>query len=140
MTEERQFLKEAAVGLLGAVAKEHPLGHQASKAARFLLKSRHGIDVEIMFEKNGGSPPNLWCLEKAAGAALTGKLRAKLLPAHLLRTSSGPDGKPQYGRHSSLEQMDQLGDTDLVRFAPESLAELGEIIDRLRNVSASELL
>lgn len=140
MTEESQFLKEAAVGLLAAIAKEHPLGHQPSKAARFVLTSRHGVDVEVMFEKDDGSRPNLWCLEKAAGAALIGKLRPSLKPARLLRASLGSGGKAQYGRHSSLEHMNQLGDADLVCFSLRSVTELGEIIDRLRSVSAADLL
>jgi hypothetical protein len=140
MIEDRQFIKDAAAALLGAIAQEHPLGHQSSKAARFVLTSRHGVNVEVMFEKNDGSPPNLWCLEKAAGAALIARLRPRLSQARLLRTSLGPDGKPQYGRHSSLERMAQLGDANLVCFAPQSLAEFGEIIDRLRSVSAADLL
>ena len=140
MTNERQFLRASALGLLGAVAQEHPLSHQSSKAARFILTSRHGVDVEVMFEKDDRSPPNLWCLEKAAGAALIGKLGPRSSPARLLRTTLGSDGKPQYGRHSSLERMEQLGDADLVCFSPQSLAELGEIIDRLRSVAAADLL
>lgn len=140
MTEDRQFLKTAAIGLLGAIAMEHPLGHQHSKATRFILTSRRGVDIEIMFEKDDRRPPNLWCLEKAAGTALIGKLQPTLSPARLLRTSIGPDGKLRYGRHSSLERMEQLGDADLACFTLRSLTELGEIIDRLRSVSAAELL
>ncbi|WP_338929205.1 hypothetical protein WDZ11_22180 (plasmid) [Roseomonas mucosa] len=75
--EDRQFLKDGAVGLLTAIAEEHPLGHQPSKAARFVLTSRHGVKVEIMFEKNMTSPPNLWCLEKAASPALIARLKPK---------------------------------------------------------------
>lgn len=138
--EDRQLLKDGAVGLLTALAEEHPLGHQPSKAARFVLTSRHGIKVEIMFEKNMKSPPNLWCLEKAAGSALIARLKPKPSPASKLRSSRGPDGEVQYGRHSSLERMNQLGDADLVCFAPESFAEIGEIMDRLRSVTASDLL
>jgi hypothetical protein len=138
--DDRQLLKEGAVGLLTAIAEEHSLGHQSSKAARFVLTLHHGLKVEIMFEKNMTSPPNLWCLEKAAGPALIAKLKPKPSPASKLRTSHGPDGKVQYGRHSSLERMDQLGEADLVCFAPESFTEIGEIIDRLRSVTASDLL
>jgi len=138
--EDRQLLKDGAVGLLTAIAEEHPLGHQPSKAARFVLTSRHDVRVEIMFEKNMTVPPNLWCLEKAAGPALIARLKPKPSPASKLRTSRGPDGKVQYGRHSSLERMDQLGDADLVCFAPESFAEVGEIIDRLRSVTASDII
>ena len=138
--EDRQLLKDGAVALLTAIAEDHPLGHQSSKAARFVLTSRHGVKVEIMFEKNMTSPPNLWCLEKAAGRALIARLKRKLSPASELRTSYGPDGEVQYGRHSSLERMDQLGEADLVCFVPESFAEIGEIVDRLRSVTASDLL
>lgn len=140
MTEERQFIKDAAMGLLTAVANEHPLGHQPSKAARFILTSRHGVGVEIMFEKNDRSPSNLWCLEKAAGAALAGKLGPRPSPAGRLRTEIDADGKALYGRHSALERMGQLGDADLMCFAPRSLTELGEIIDRLRSITAADLL
>jgi len=140
MTGDRQFIKDAAVALLGAIAKEPTLGHQAVKAARFVLTSRPGVDVEIMFDKNPKRPPNLWCLEKAAGAMLIGMLRPKRSPASLLRKRIGKDGKAEYGRHSALEPMAQLGDADLVCFAPQSLADLGAIIDRLRSVTAADLL
>jgi hypothetical protein len=138
--EDRQLLKSGAVGLLTAIAEEHPLGHQPSKAARFIITSRHGVKVEIMFEKNMTVPPNLWCLEKAAGPALIARLKPKPSPVSKLRTSRGPDGKVQYGRHSPFERMDQLGEADLVCFAPGSFIEIGEIIDRLRSVTASDLL
>ena len=138
--EDRQLLKDGAVGLLTALAEEHPLRHQPTKAARFVLTSRHDVKIEIMFEKNMASPPNLWCLEKAAGPALIARLKPKPSPAIKLRTSYGPDGKVRYGRHSSLERMDQLGEADLVCFAPDSFAEIGEIIDHLRSVTASDLL
>ena len=137
--EDRQLLKDGAVGLLMAIAEEHPFGHQPSKAARFVFTSCHGVKVEIMFEKNMANPPNLWCLEKAAGPALIARLKPKPSPASKLRTSYGPDGKVQYGRHRSLERMEQLGEADLVCFAPDSFAEIGEIIDRLRSVTASDL-
>jgi hypothetical protein len=140
MSEDSQFIKDAVMGLLSKIAEKHPQGHQSSKAARFVLTSRHGVDVEIMFEKNDSSPPNLWCLEKAAGPTLIGRLDPRRSPAHRLRTTVGRSGKPKYGRHSALERMNQLGGADLVCFAPKSIAELGEIIDRLRSVTAADLL
>jgi hypothetical protein len=139
MSEDRQFLKDAAFAMLGAIARKHPLGHQASKAARFILTSRHGAEVEIMFEKNPESPPNFWCLDKAAGAALIARLSPRASPARLLRTARGSDGMPHYGRHSSRERMPQLGEADLVCFALRSLTELGEITDRLRSITPSDL-
>ncbi len=139
MSDDRQLLKDAAFALLGAIAREHPLGHQASKAARFILTSQHGAEVEIMFEKNPESPPNFWCLEKAAGPALIARLSPRASPARSLRTARGSDGMPRYGRHSSLERMPQLGEADLVCFAVHSLTELGEITDRLRSTAPSDL-
>jgi hypothetical protein len=51
----------------------------------------------------------------------------------------GKDGEPLYGRHSALQKMPQLGQADLVCFVPNSVAELGQIIDRLRDVGAGDL-
>lgn len=140
MTEEQKFLKAAAMGLLAAVAEEHPKGHQRRDGARFVLTSKFGADVEIMFEKDDKHPPNLWCLEKAAGAALIRKFRPTPKPASALWTSIGSDGKPEYGRHSALKPMPQLREADLVYFTLRSLGELGEIIDRLRSITAADLV
>lgn len=72
-------IKRAILRLLDAVSDEHPLGHQPSKAARYVLLSRHAARVEIMFEKNADSPLNLWCRESAAGAALVAASTAATL-------------------------------------------------------------
>jgi len=96
--------------------------------------------VEIMLEKNAESPMNLWCLQSAAGTDLIRDLKPKLSLSAKLRTSYGKNGKLQYGRHSALEKMDQLGEADLVCFAPETLRQLGQIIDRLQSVRPIDLL
>lgn len=139
MTDDRPFLKHAIPRLLDTVAGEHSLGHQPSKAVRCIFTSRDGTLVEIMFQKDEGSPPNIWCHAGAAGEALIAPMSPRRSPASGLWTKRGKDGKPRYERHSALEDMPQLGDADLVRFTPENLAQVGQIIDRLRGVTASDL-
>lgn len=139
MTVDRELLKRAAVGLLDAVAVEHGLGHQSSKANRYVLTSRDGTEVELMFEKNESSPANIWCLQSAAGTSLVSKLEPKSSPASKLRSETGKDGKLSYARHSALEHISQLGEADLVCFAPKTLQEFGQIIDRLLSVTRSDI-
>jgi hypothetical protein len=140
MTADRPFLKAATLGVLNAVAQEQSPGHQDSKAGRYVLTSRSGVSVEVMFEKNDSAPPNLWCLERAAGEALIAALAPRPSPASDLRTKRGKNGDLLYGRHSALEKMPQLGEADLVCFALSSLTELGQVIDRLRSVTAADLV
>lgn len=139
MSADRSLMKLAAVGLLDAIGVEHELGHQSSKANRYILTSRDDTRIEIMIEKNEDSPLNLWCLQSAAGATLIVDLKPKVSPAAKLRRKRGKDGELLYGRHSALENMQQLGEADLICFAPETLQEFGQIIDRLRNVTALDL-
>ena len=139
MTAQRALLKRAALGLLDAVAEEHPLGLQTSKAARFIMVSDDGARVEIMFEKHDDSPPNLWCLERAAGPSIIAARDPRRSPASGLWTKRGKDGELLYGRHSALKEMPQLGEADLVCFTPETVAEIGQIIDRLSRVSRDDL-
>jgi hypothetical protein len=50
--------------------------------------------------------------------------------------SRGKSGELNYGRHSALEKMPQLGEADLVYLKPKSLAEVGQIIDAMFAASA----
>ncbi|MDH7639484.1 hypothetical protein [Sphingomonas oryzagri] len=136
---DRVILKQAAIALFESVAREHPRGHQASKAARYIVTAGDGAEVEVMLEKNDGRPPNLWCSERAAGATLIAALKPKPSPAAQLHTKPASNGGTSYGRHSALQHMDQLGNADLVCFAPKSIAELGQITDRLLTVTKAEL-
>lgn len=138
MTDNRRFLKRAALGLLDAIGEQHPMGHQPSKANRYVLVSQDRVRVEIMFEKNDDSPPNLWCLKDAAGKVLIAKHNPRLSLAGDLWTRRGKDG-PLYGRHSALEKMPQLGNADLVCFTPDSVEQIGQIVDRLRRVTESDI-
>jgi hypothetical protein len=139
MSISRTLLKRAILSLLDGVAQEQSPGHQDSKAARYRLTSEHGAEIEIMFEKNDTAPPNLWCLECAAGAALIAGHDARLSRAADLWAKRGRNGEPLYGRHSGLRVMAQLGEADLVCLTPSSLAQVGQIIDRLWSVTPAEI-
>lgn len=139
MTTDLSTLKAAIQGMLGAIAEEHPLSPQPSKAARYRRTSRDGNAVEIMFKKNDDSPPNLWCLEKAAGGALMKAQYHKSSPSISLWRKRGKHGKPLYRRHRALQKMSQRDEAELVYFIPTTLAEAREIIDRLCNVAAADL-
>lgn len=132
MTLDSAIIKSAAVALLDALGSEHPLKHQRSKARRYVLTATGGAPLEVMFERGPKSRPNLWVHAKAAG-----HLKGTSSPAVELWTEIGKDGQANYGRHSALEKMPQLGAADLICLAPTNLAELGEILDQLLAVSAA---
>lgn len=136
---DRDQIKQSVVVLLDLLAAEHPLGHQDSKAARYLLTTPAGAKIEILFEKNVKSPANLWVLEKAAKGLLSSPLRFKRSPAKTLRTTKNSKGATLYGRHSALEKMPQLGDADLFRFPVETLTDVGTVLDHLLSLKPSDL-
>ena len=136
MTVSREQLKTVAAAMLGELGVGHPLGHQASKARRYVISAPDGTELQIMFQQDEDSPPNVWVLEQAAGALAA---RAKPYPRSALWTKTGKDGNPVYGRHSALESMLQLGDADLACFAPTTLEELGAIFDQLLAASAARV-
>lgn len=135
---DRDQLKKAVVALLDSLAAEHPLGHQDSKAARYVLTTSGGAQIELMFEKNAQVPANLWCLEKAV-ARLVGGPSATASPASVLHAKKNAKGQPLYGRHSSLENMPQLGNADLICFRLKSLSDAGVVLDHLLTVTPAEL-
>lgn len=139
MSVERNILKTAVVELLDAKAEEHELPHQKSKANRYVLTSRHGAPVEIMFEKNEDSSAYFWCLRAAAGPSLISELDPKPFPSAELWTKRDENGGPIYGRHSALEKMPQLGGADLVRFALKNVRDAEKIIERLQSLTPAEL-
>lgn len=137
MSTDRAMIKSAAVALLDALGREHPLKHQDSKARRYTLAAPGGAPLEIMFQRDPESPPNLWVAARAAGHLIGGPIPQKPSPVSKLRSEIGKDGRPVYGRHSALEKMPLLGEAELICFAPTNLAELGEILDQLLAVSAA---
>lgn len=136
MRPEKETLKAAAVALLDALADEHPLGHQTSKARRYVLCTPGGTPLEVMFERDAKSSANLWVHAKAAGPLAT---IGKSKPASALWTEIGTDGALLYGRHSALEKMPQLGSADLICFVPETLTDLGAILDQVLSASAARI-
>ena len=129
---DRKTLKLLATAMFDTIAEEHPLKHQDVYARRYLIRAGSGRDVEIMFEADPDkAPPNIWMLESVAAPLLGRPIKHKTKPAGELRTKLGKDGKPTYGRHSALEKMPQLGEADLVYFTPQSLEEVGRIMDAL---------
>lgn len=131
MTIERVIVRQAIVSLLDVIGKEHPLGHQANKARRYIVSNASRQPHEVMFEQNPESPPNVWITVEAAGPLVGGPINQKQSPAASLRTRTGTTGTINYGRHSALEPMPELGGADLVCFAPKSLSEVGAILDQL---------
>jgi hypothetical protein len=127
----RAQLKSAAEAILDRLADEHPLGHQASKAGRYVLRTTGGSSIELMIEKNDTAPLNLWVERRHAEAFVGGAISCKPSPASSLRRTIGKDGRPNYGRHSALERMPVLGEADLLCIAPRSLEELGKLLDHL---------
>lgn len=140
MSEQREILKRGIIARLDAVARQHKLGNQSRYANRYMLTTADGTDLEVMFEKSEKTPPNIWCLRSAAGQALIADLKPKDSPAALLWQKRNKKGELLYGRHSALEKMPQLGRADLVCFAPKTMGEANQIIDRLLNVTKAELL
>lgn len=127
----RNRLKVAAEGLLDALAAPHPLGHQASKANRYILPTRGGVGIELMLEKNKEVPLNIWVEKRHASTFFGGTIAFRESLASALWTTIGKDGQPNYGRHSALEKMPVLGNADLLCLAPRDLEELGRILDHL---------
>lgn len=131
MAVDRHHLKIGICAMLDALAAEHPLGHQDAYARRYLLKTKKGALVELMYEQAAKTPANIWVLASNAKAIAPFKIKQKLSPASKLNSKIGKDGKPLYGRHSAIESMPVLGMADLVCLRPETLAEAGEIFDLL---------
>ncbi|MBL0946842.1 hypothetical protein [Brevundimonas sp.] len=136
MSLDKKTIKAAAVALLDGLGEVHPMGHQDSKARRYVLRADGGTPLEIMFEQDPKSSANLWVHARAAGSLAT---KGKNKPASALWTKIGKDGAPLYGRHSALEKMPQLGSADLICFVPETLTDLGAILDQVLSASAARI-
>lgn len=134
---DRQTLKKVAVAMFDAIGTEHPLGHQPRKAARYVISYPGGTPLELMFEKND-VPANIWVHAEAARFLLGRGIESRKSEASDL-WSVGPSGTVQYGRHSSLEKMPQLGNADLVCFQAESISQVGMNIDELILASARRI-
>ena len=125
-------LRRAILHRLDEVAVEHPAGHQGVYAARYLMRTRQGGSVELMFQKGLNSPPNLWVVERFVAELLDDEtFEFRRSPASALFTTKGKDGEPNYGRHSALKTMTQLSHADLVCIRLSTLGELDRIIQHI---------
>lgn len=127
-------LKLAVVMRLDSVGQEHSLGHQSRYANRYVLRSDDGMRVEVMFEKDRETPANLWVRQDFVTDLLDGSIPYTISPKSKLRQTRGKGGEMQYGRHSALEKMMQLGGADLVCFALRDITDLDRILAALAMV------
>jgi hypothetical protein len=130
----RKSLKDAVVLRLDKLNHGHSLGHQDKLANRYVLRSNDGMRVELMFEKDDSVPANLWVLRAFVEDLLDGSLPFEESPKSKLRQAVGANGELQYGRHSALEKMMQLGNADLVCFALRDMADLDRVLAALAQV------
>ena len=128
---DRVAFKRAIVLRLDGVAEEHRLGHQDAYANRYKMKSADDAPIELMFEKGAEQLANLWMLAEYVAPLLDRSIAFELSPKSRLYTVPAKNGGMQYGRHSALEDMMQLGRADLVRFDLASMAELDRILATL---------
>lgn len=98
------------------------------------MRSSDGALVELVFEKGDESPANLWIKQDFVLDLLDGHIPFTLSPASKLYQTVGKTGEKQYGRHSAIEEMMQLGKADLVCFALRKMADLDEILAKLAQV------
>lgn len=131
----RRALKHAVVLRLGKLDHGHSLGHQSKLANRYVLRSNDEMRVELMFEKDDSVPANLWVLRTFVEDLLDGSLPFVEGPKSKLRQNVGGNGELQYGRHSALERMMQLGNADLVCFTLRDMADLERILAALAQVT-----
>lgn len=130
-TSSRRELKRACLALLDERAVEHPAGHQAKLAARYVLRRRDGERIGLMFEKGDSTDAHLWVGSRFAEVLLEADIEGRVYPASALYAPTKEDAKPAYGRHSGLKAMRDLANADLVRFTLRSRADLVVILDHL---------
>ncbi len=135
MTGSKTQLKKAILELLDAQGREHPSGHQTSKARRYMLTAPGGVPIEVMFEKDEVTGANIWCPAKVA--SLLPDLNPEISPKAGLWVKRNKKGELLYGRHSGLRAMPQLAEADLAKFQPRTLGEARRVVDAILTCSAS---
>lgn len=128
---DRKALKNSCLELLDSVAVEHPAGHQFKLAARYVIISRAGERIGLMFEKHESVPAQIW-LARHFGKGLLGcEIPVREYNAEQLYAISDAEIEPAYGRHAALKSMRDLANVDLLRFTVESRAQLERIVSHL---------
>lgn len=125
-------LKRALINRLNAVAEEHRLGHQDAYANRYSMRSNHDAAIELMFEKDPTTEPNLWVMAEQVASIPEGQIPSKHYLKNDLYKIPAKNGGMQYGRHSALEKMTWLGKADLVRFTLRNIADLDHVLSTLK--------
>lgn len=127
----RAELKAVCLALLDEYAVEHPAGHQGKLAARYVLRSRAGERIGLMFEKHEATPANLWVDRRYASNLLDTGAEVRAYPASALYLPTEPGAKRQYGRHAALKAMRDLAHVDLVRFTIDRPDQLLKVLTHL---------
>lgn len=127
----RDMLIAACLALLDQVATEHPAGHQGNLAARYVIRSRSGERIGLMFEKGGKTKPHLWAARAHARELLESDVEFRVYLASSLYQEADIELKPNYGRHSALKPMRDLANVDLVRFSIDRVGQMELITEKL---------
>lgn len=124
----RKALKNTCLELLDRVAVEHPAGHQFKLAARYVITSRGGERIGLMFEKHESVPAQVRVARHYGKDLLGNEIPVCEYHAEKLYTSSDANVEPAYGRHAALKSMRDMANVDLLRFTVESRAQLERIV------------
>lgn len=124
--------KKQVEKLLDQAGREHRSRHQGAYANRYVIQAMGGAPFEVVYEKGKTSPPNIWCLAKVADHV--SGVDCEIDSADRLWAKPG-----EYGRHSALQQMNQLENADLAKFVPKTLSDVRAIIDAIKSLSDNYL-
>ncbi|MBC2834069.1 hypothetical protein [Paragemmobacter straminiformis] len=124
----RAEFKAACLALLDRLCIEHPAGHQSKLAARYILISRSGERIPIMFEKAPNVAAQLWLRAEHTRHLGKGLGETRSYPAHALYTEKDEKGRPIYGRHAALKAMRDMANADLVKLEIEWIGQLERVI------------
>lgn len=130
----RDMLIAACLTLLDQIAAEHPAGHQGKLAARYIIRSRSGERIGLMFEKGGRTKPYLWVARSYAPGLIEADIEFRVYLASSLYQAADTELKPLYGRHSALKPMRDLANVDLVRFTIDRVAQMELIKQKLKQI------
>lgn len=131
----RKELKVACLAMLDQNAVEHPAGHQGKLAARYVLRSKVGGRIGLMFEKSDKTKPLLWVEQRFLRELVVSDIEFRVYPASSLYQTVEPGGKQPYGRHAALKSMRDLAHADLVRFSIDRVEQLRTILTHLATVA-----
>ncbi|MDO9637290.1 MAG: hypothetical protein Q7J44_01970 [Pseudotabrizicola sp.] len=109
---------------------EHPAGHTGS-VGRYVIRSKNGGRIEILFDTYGKGRAKLWIAQQYAGPLLNAGIEVHAYPASHIYKTTDEGTRLSYGRHSALKSMRDLANADLVRFTIIRVDQLEVILDQL---------